>query len=124
MLKYLTPLLLALSLTGCGLLYRIDVQQGNVINEDMLDKLKLGMSTSKVRYVMGNPLLVSAFHQSETTQRWDYFYSYRQGWHKPETKRVTLYLENDRLVRVEGDVSKPIEQETVPSGYPGDKPIL
>ncbi|RME33385.1 MAG: outer membrane protein assembly factor BamE, partial [Gammaproteobacteria bacterium] len=81
--------------------YRIDVQQGNVVTQEMLAQLRPGMDKRKVRYIMGTPLVIDTFHQD----RWDYIYSYRGGrsWTR-EQRRVSLYFEDDRLVRVEGDV--------------------
>lgn len=108
-----TPvLLLAGLLTGCSLgldkplllpgitPYRIDIQQGNFVTQDMLSKLKPGMTRSQVRYVMGTPLVVDAFHQN----RWDYVYNYRKAGELTEQRVVTMIFEGDRLVRIEGDV--------------------
>ena len=57
------------------LLYKLDVQQGNVIEQDMLDRLKPGMDKEQVRYVMGTPVLIDPFHNN----RWEYIYSFQKG---------------------------------------------
>jgi outer membrane protein assembly factor BamE len=76
------------------------VQQGNIINEEMIDQVELGMSKSQVRYLLGTPLLTDIFH----SDRWDYTYTLRRGHDPMETKRLTLYFEDDALVRIEGAV--------------------
>ena len=55
--------------------YKIDVQQGNVLTQDMVAQLKPGQTREQVRFILGTPLLADIFHQ----QRWDYVYSYRNG---------------------------------------------
>jgi outer membrane protein assembly factor BamE len=109
--------LLSTTLSGCGLIYRIDVQQGNVINQDMVAQLKPGMDEKQVRYIMGNPLAVSVFHQHSTRQRWDYFYSYKKGWDEAQTRRLTLHMENGVLTRIDGDIERAI------GTLPGDPPV-
>ncbi len=82
------------------IVYKIDVQQGNVITQDMLAQLEPGMDKAKVRYIMGTPLVVDVFHQD----RWDYVYTeQKRGGHRLQ-RRVSLYFRNDRLERVAGDV--------------------
>ena len=58
--------------------YKMTVQQGNIITEEMVDQLQLGMNKSQVRYLLGTPLLADMFH----TNRWDYTYTIRRG-HSP-----------------------------------------
>ncbi len=81
--------------------YRIDIQQGNVVTQEMLAQLRPGMDKRKVRYIMGTPLVIDTFHQD----RWDYIYSFRKGssWTR-EQRRISLFFENGKLARVEGDV--------------------
>jgi len=80
--------------------YRMEIQQGNFVSQDMLSKLKRGMTREQVRFVLGTPLVADMFH----ADRWDYVF-YREIPRKPrEARRVSVFFENDRLVRVEGDV--------------------
>jgi len=80
--------------------YRMEIQQGNFVSQDMLSKLKRGMTREQVRFVLGTPLVADMFH----ADRWDYVF-YREIPKKPrEERRVSVFFENDRLVRVEGDV--------------------
>jgi len=105
------PLLLLLLcpaiLTGCSYLpafpYRIDIQQGNVVTEEMIIKLKTGMTRSQVRFVLGSPLITDAFHHN----RWDYIYRFAPKGQLMEEKRLTVFFENDRLVKIDGDFPVP-----------------
>lgn len=80
--------------------YKIDIQQGNSVNQEMLARLKPGMTPSQVRFVLGTPLLVDPFRDN----RWDYVYRLQKGGKLVEQRRVTIVFENDRLKAIEGDV--------------------
>jgi outer membrane protein assembly factor BamE len=91
--------------TGCSgehipFVYRIDVPQGNVVTQDMLNRLEPGMSKQQVSLVMGTPLIVDPFHPDQ----WVYAYRLRRGGEEVEQRRITLYFKDDRLQRVDGDV--------------------
>lgn len=73
--------------------YKIDIQQGNVVTQSMIDQLKLGMTRTQVQYIMGTPLLPDTFDRN----RWDYVYSNQPGDKPREQRTVTLFFENDRL---------------------------
>lgn len=96
-----TLLFTLLSTLGCSYLppipYRIDVQQGNVITEEMTETLKPGMTKPQVMFVMGSPLIVDAFRQN----RWDYVYIFREAGRLTEQKRLTLFFEDDILATIE-----------------------
>lgn len=92
-------LLALLPLSGCGVLYKLDVQQGNLFNQSQVETLKPGMTKRQVLLVMGSPSVVSPFDQN----RWDYVSSMRRGRGKIENKDLTLYFSDDALVRIEGD---------------------
>lgn len=98
-------LLVLLFIAGCSsvpsLLYKIDVQQGNVITQEMVEKLKPGMTRSQVRFVLGSALIGDIFHKD----RWDYVYSLEQGGVLIEESKLTVFFEDDKLVRTEGDFS-------------------
>lgn len=107
LLSLLLLLLCSAILTGCSYLpafpYRIDIQQGNVVTEEMIIKLKIGMTPSQVRFVLGSPLITDAFHHN----RWDYIYRFAPSGRVAEEKRLTVFFENDRLVRIDGDFPVP-----------------
>jgi outer membrane protein assembly factor BamE len=94
---------LVLSLTACSpsVLYTphiMDVQQGNVVTEDMLGKVKPGMTKSQVRFALGTPLIADPFH----VDRWDYVYRFRKDGELTEHSRLTVVFEGDKLKTVEG----------------------
>lgn len=80
--------------------YRIDVRQGNFVSQDMVARLKPGMTRDQVRFVLGTPLVSDVFHSN----RWDYVYSFQPGRGEAQTRRLIVYFENDKLARVGGDV--------------------
>lgn len=101
MIRALT-LLLALQLAGCGWLapYRIDIQQGNFVSQEMVAQLKRGMTKEQVRFVLGTPLVTDVFH----AKRWDYIYLLDRPGEPRVQRRVAVYFENDKLDRLDGDV--------------------
>lgn len=81
--------------------YRIDMRQGNYVTQDMVAQLKPGLSQQQVRFILGTPLLVDAFHKD----RWDYLYRFKPGRGELQTRRMTVFFEDGKLVRVAGDVA-------------------
>ncbi|MBS1143103.1 MAG: outer membrane protein assembly factor BamE [Proteobacteria bacterium] len=84
--------------------YKIDIQQGNVLTQEMVAQLKPGQTTDQVRFLLGTPLVVDIFHQ----QRWDYLYRYQSGQTgQVEARKFTVFFDGEgRLARVEGDVAE------------------
>lgn len=80
--------------------YKIDVQQGNQVTQDMVEKLKPGMTRSQVRFLLGTPLVVDPFRND----RWDYVYLYYKAGQLTEQRRISILFEEDKLKRVDGDV--------------------
>lgn len=78
--------------------YKMTVQQGNIITPEMVAALEPGMSKRQVRFLLGTPLLTDIFYPD----RWDYTYTVRRGHEPIEMKRLTLFFENDALARIEG----------------------
>jgi len=83
------------------LVHKIDVQQGNVVTQDMVNQLKPGMTRSQVQFIMGSPLVVDTFHQ----QRWDYVYYFKPGYGDHTENRVTLLFNDDTLTRITGTLT-------------------
>ena len=81
------------------MLYKLDVQQGNLFDKDQVDTLKPGMTKRQVLLVMGSPSIISPFNQS----RWDYVSSIKRGRGKMDSKDLVLYFDNESLARIEGD---------------------
>ena len=100
MTRYLFIALLAvLTLnTGCQLIYRQNVQQGNAHEQDDLDEVELGMSKKQVAYLLGTPAVHDPFHQD----RWDYISMFSRRGGDPIRRLVTLTFEDDLLVATDG----------------------
>lgn len=117
------------SMDNVPLMYRPEIQQGNVISQEAINELRPGMAKRQVRYLLGTPILVDIFHQ----ERWDYIYTLKPNADPLEQYRIALYFEGDKLNRIEGDFrplpSDPlaVQEETVVSvpDYEGrDKGII
>ncbi len=104
-------LMAGLALTACkqtpsvpsavsGFAYKIDIQQGNAITQEMVAKLHAGMTPAQVRYILGSPLVADPFHP----ERWDYVYTYAKNGKLTERRRLTVIFTENKLVRLEGDV--------------------
>ncbi|WP_454252319.1 outer membrane protein assembly factor BamE [Pseudomonas sp. Marseille-Q7302] len=89
-------------LAGCSLpgVYKIDIQQGNVVTQDMIDQLRPGMTRQQVRFIMGSPLIQDTFHPN----RWDYLYSLQAAGGQRKQERVSLVFNGDnQLSGLAGD---------------------
>ena len=87
--------------------YKLDINQGNYLSQDMVDRLKAGQTKPQVRGVLGTPLVVSAFRDN----RWDYVYEFRSAGRVREHRLFTVYFKDDLLARWEGDEMPPSAQE-------------
>jgi outer membrane protein assembly factor BamE (lipoprotein component of BamABCDE complex) len=102
-----TPLLrrVAVLLACCiveACIYRINIQQGNVIEQEAVDQVQVGMSRSAVQFLLGTPMVADSFHE----ERWDYTYYFRQGRSRSIERRwLVVYFEDDRVVRIERDLT-------------------
>lgn len=85
---------------NASLLHKIDIQQGNVVDQEMLDQLKPGMDKKQVKFIMGTPVLIDPFHN----ERWEYIYSFQEGGTVREQRHITLHFENDKLAYISGDI--------------------
>jgi outer membrane protein assembly factor BamE len=122
-LRYIAIAVLVLLLTACGWMptlpvlspYKMDIQQGNIVTQEMVAKLQPGMSRSQVRFVLGTPLVADMFH----ADRWDYVYRLEQGGRMVEERKIVAVFSGDKLLRIEGDVvpaaTKPAATGAVPA---------
>jgi|TARA_B110000438_G_scaffold303696_1_gene366570 outer membrane protein assembly factor BamE len=92
-------ILLVILLQSCSLpkVYEVIISQGNLIDEEMMSKLEVGMSPSQVKYVLGTPLLTDTF----SPDRWDYYTAVSQGDIKFTEKKVALFFVENKLDRWE-----------------------
>lgn len=96
----------SLTLTACSTVfnnlpgvYTLDIEQGNMIDQSMIDQLRPNMTKRQVLYIMGSPMLADTFHE----KRWDYLYSEQPGGEERLQKRVSLFFNGDNLIGVQGD---------------------
>ncbi len=83
--------------------YKMTVQQGNLLTEERIAQLTPGMTATQVRYLLGTPLLTHLFR----SQRWDYIYTIRRRHQPMEIKQLTLYFDQEILARIETDRTLP-----------------
>ncbi|MDN7141627.1 outer membrane protein assembly factor BamE [Pseudomonas sp. JQ170] len=111
-----------LALAGCSFpgVYKIDIQQGNVVTQDMIDQLRPGMTRRQVRFIMGNPLIQDTFH----TNRWDYLYSLQPGGGQRQQERMSIFFnESDQLVSLSGDFMPGVSRDQEILGGSGDTSV-
>lgn len=91
----------SLAVTAC--VYRLDIQQGNLLDPDVIDQIELGMTRSQVQFLLGTPMIADSFHQD----RWDYTYYFRRGRSRDIDQRwlIVFFDDDDMVVRIERDPS-------------------
>lgn len=100
LLKFVLVGLTALLCAAC--IYRIDIQQGNLLEPADIDQVQVGMTRSQVQFLLGTPMVADSFHRN----RWDYTYYLRRGRSEDVERRwVVVYFEDDRVARIERDLT-------------------
>ena len=101
-IKQFLFLLISIFLTRCSLpkSYEVVISQGNLVAQKMIGKLEVGMTESQVKFVMGTPLISDTFYPN----RWDYFTSVTQGSKTYTEQKITLYFEDNKLARWDGEL--------------------
>jgi outer membrane protein assembly factor BamE len=103
---------LLLTTTACSefpFVYKIDIEQGNIIEQEAIDQLIPGLTKDQVRFILGSPINIDTFNQ----QRWDYIYSISRGGGGHRQERLSLYFTDNRLAYFQGDF--------IPSGAMDDE---
>lgn len=102
-------LLFIFLLSGCSWvqfpsIHKVSVQQGNIVSQDMVDKLQIGMTKAQVQYILGSPLIVDTFNPS----RWDYYYT-KVDTNNTKTKRqlILTFDKDNTLLSLKGDFLQP-----------------
>lgn len=80
--------------------YEVDIQQGNIITEDMVQELRPGMSRRQVRYVLGTPALEDPFHPN----RWDYIHTRAEGGGGEPDRLTAFFDDSGNLVDLQGNL--------------------
>ena len=91
--------------------YEIDIDQGNVVDQGMVNQLRPEMTKRQVIYIMGSPLLIDPFKNN----RWDYIYSEQPGGEDRTQQRIALFFSGDSLVHVGGDLTPEANPAPPPS---------
>ena len=105
--------------------YKIDINQGNYLSQDMVDKLQVGMTQQQVRQMLGTPLIVSPFRPD----RWDYVYEFTRQGRVVEHRSFTVHFADSKVTRWEGDempqsvveLNRSASAKALPSDAPGEK---
>jgi outer membrane protein assembly factor BamE len=94
--KFMSCLLGSIFLTGC--IYKMEIQQGNLVTLDQIDELAMGMSEQEVLAILGTPLLQDPFSPG----RWDYVYQLQEKGELVAQRNVTVYFNDEgRLVKIQ-----------------------
>jgi outer membrane protein assembly factor BamE len=122
-MRLTTTLLACICLQGCSyFVYKMDVQQGNYVTQDVVARVKTGMTKAEVRQILGTPLLSDPFHAN----RWDYYFSADRGHVKENRTQLSIFFENDRVVSIKGEgrppAPAPVGQATAPQPQPAGSP--
>jgi outer membrane protein assembly factor BamE len=89
---------IAVGLILGGCVYRINIQQGNFLDQAAVDTVKEGMTRSQVRYLLGTPMVADSFNK----ERWDYIYYLKKGRTRHiDSRRVTVYFDGDKVTRLD-----------------------
>ncbi len=99
--RYRISLLVAAAIWLGACVYRIDVQQGNLLEQDEIEGVKVGMTRNQVRFLLGTPVVQDTFH----SDRWDYIYFFKQGRSRKADRRwLIVYFDDDLVREIQRDV--------------------
>lgn len=106
-MRLISLLAVVLTLSACSvfssLVYRIDIPQGNYLEQKDVDKLRVGMNQEQVAYILGTPVAENAFR----TDTWHYVYRLKPGRGQIVTRQLVVHFEQQQVVRLEGDFTIP-----------------
>jgi outer membrane protein assembly factor BamE len=89
---------LCASLASSACVYRINIQQGNFLDQAAVEQVKAGMTRSQVRYLLGTPMVADSFNK----ERWDYIYYLKKGRTRHvDSRRVTVYFDGDKVAKLD-----------------------
>ncbi len=101
-MQKLTLIILIVFCTACSYfpgVHKIDIDQGNIVTQEMVDQLRPGMTKEQVRFVMGTPLIIDTFTQN----RWDYLLTKQVNGDARSQERISLFFTDDKLSSFSGD---------------------
>lgn len=125
----------SIAVATCGCVYRPTIQQGNLLQLDEIDQVKVGMTRSQVRYILGTPMVSDPFEPD----RWDYVYTLQMGHNKridrahfvvlfdgdkvSQVDKLDLPEETDVAQRVRAERDKRAAAEAAAAQTPGSAPV-
>ena len=99
-LKITVYIICLVCVSACGsrllTVHKIDVQQGNALDAEMVEKITLGMNKEQVRYVLGSPLITDSLHPD----RWDYIYFFTPGYGEQQLRQLTLMFDRNEVIDI------------------------
>ncbi len=102
-------LVFGLLVASSGCVYRINIQQGNLLEEDIVSQVRPGMTRSQIRFLLGTPMVEDSFHSN----RWDYVYYFKLGKSKKASRqRLVVFFDEDIVSDVIREKSTEIEIES------------
>jgi outer membrane protein assembly factor BamE len=90
-------------LAGC--VHRIDIQQGNFLDTEDIDRIAVGMTRVQVRSLLGTPMVADPFQNT----RWDYVYYLKKGrWQKPQQRHFIVFFDStDKVAKIDRPTAPP-----------------
>ncbi len=113
-MKTLITIFCLILLVGCSVptlrfpgVYRLDIPQGNIVTQEMVDQLRPGLNKRQVNFILGTPIVRDTFDQD----RWDYLYSFQPGGGERVQEILSVFFDNDELTHFEGDFEQTPEND-------------
>ncbi|MCF6435063.1 MULTISPECIES: outer membrane protein assembly factor BamE [Pseudoalteromonas] len=101
---WLSAVVITVMLSGCSSwVYRINVPQGNFLEQSDVDKLRVNMTREQVLFVLGSPIAKDAFNN----QKWHYAYVFNIDRESEQRKSLTVHFDGDKLTKITGDFDEP-----------------
>ena len=112
MFRFIITATLLTFLSACTMqVYKLNIQQGNIVTSDMLEQLKPGMSKSQVAFVMGNPVLKDSF----STRQWDYLYRLERREDNIKQYHIRVFFDQgQKYSHYEGELPEEEEEKALP----------
>ncbi len=113
MFRFIITATLLTFLSACTMqVYKLNIQQGNIVTPDMLEQLNPGMSKNQVAFVMGNPVLKDSF----STRQWDYLYRLERRENNIKQYHIRIFFDQgQKYSHYEGELPEEEKEKTLPS---------
>jgi outer membrane protein assembly factor BamE len=110
MFRFIITATLLTFLSACSMqVYKLKIQQGNIVTPDMLEQLKPGMTKNQVAFVMGNPVLKDSF----STRQWDYLYRLERREDNIEQYHIRVFFDQgQKYSHYEGELPEESKEKT------------